>query len=154
LLLSGASFHAAPEVERLRAANNIAGMTEDQLRAQLDAVYASTSWRITAPLRFVSGLIKHRTLPSLRLRQRMRSLLGRAIRNPLFRKAGSAVLRAFPSLREPLHRIARKYASVPASLSPSGLPSAQTEAVLSPQARQILAELRMAHRKSNRTTNR
>jgi hypothetical protein len=129
-------------------------MTEDQMRAELDAVYASTSWRITAPMRFVSGLIKHRTLPALRLRQRLRGLLGRVIRNPLFRKAGSAVLRAFPSLREPLSRLARKYASAPASLSQAGLPSAQSEAVLSLQARQILAEIRQAHRKNNRSASR
>ncbi|MFZ6799394.1 hypothetical protein [Undibacterium sp. Di24W] len=33
-------------------------MTEEQLRDQLDAVYASTSWKITAPLRATSGLFR------------------------------------------------------------------------------------------------
>ncbi|MBC3920286.1 hypothetical protein H8L32_22670 [Undibacterium sp. CY18W] len=33
-------------------------MNEDQLRAELKAVYTSSSWRITAPLRLVSQLLK------------------------------------------------------------------------------------------------
>nr|WP_315484429.1 hypothetical protein [uncultured Undibacterium sp.] len=33
-------------------------MTEEQLRDQLDAVYASTSWKITAPLRVASGVFR------------------------------------------------------------------------------------------------
>lgn len=31
-------------------------MNEEQLRAQLDAIYASTSWRITAPFRWLVRL--------------------------------------------------------------------------------------------------
>lgn len=129
-------------------------MTEDQIRAELDAVYRSTSWRVTAPLRFVGALVKHRTLPAFLPRERVRRLLGRIVRNSMVRKIGSAVLRAFPSWRAPLQRIARKFASVPVSLSPAGLPSAQSEAVLSAQARQILFELRQAHHKSSRNANR
>jgi hypothetical protein len=33
-------------------------MNEDQLRAQLEAVYGSTSWKVTAPLRLFSKCIK------------------------------------------------------------------------------------------------
>jgi hypothetical protein len=33
-------------------------MTNEQLRAQLDAMYASTSWRVTAPLRLVSTVAR------------------------------------------------------------------------------------------------
>ncbi|MFZ6658574.1 hypothetical protein ACO0LH_25325 [Undibacterium sp. TJN19] len=33
-------------------------MNEEQLRAELDAVYASSSWKITAPLRYVVLLLK------------------------------------------------------------------------------------------------
>ncbi|MFZ6768261.1 hypothetical protein ACO0LM_14460 [Undibacterium sp. Di26W] len=33
-------------------------MNEDQLRAELKAVYASSSWKITAPLRMVFQLLK------------------------------------------------------------------------------------------------
>lgn len=33
-------------------------MSEQQLRAELDAVYRSTSWRITAPFRLLVSLIK------------------------------------------------------------------------------------------------
>lgn len=32
-------------------------MNEDQLRVQLEAVYSSTSWKVTAPLRFFSKYI-------------------------------------------------------------------------------------------------
>lgn len=134
----------------------LADMTEDQIRAELDAVYRSTSWRVTAPLRFVGALVKHRTSPAFRPRERVRRLLGRIVRHPAIRKIGSAVLRAFPSWRAPMQRIARKFASAPAptSLGPSGLPSAQSEAVLSAQAKHILAQLRQAHRNSTRNANR
>ena len=33
-------------------------MNEEQLQAELDAVYASSSWKITAPLRYVALLLK------------------------------------------------------------------------------------------------
>lgn len=33
-------------------------MNEDQLRGQLEAVYSSTSWKVTAPLRLFSKCIK------------------------------------------------------------------------------------------------
>lgn len=33
-------------------------MTNEQLRAQLDAMYASTSWRVTAPLRLISTIAR------------------------------------------------------------------------------------------------
>ncbi len=40
-------------------------MTEDQLRAELNAVYASTSWKLTAPLRYAVQLLKSGGLPKL-----------------------------------------------------------------------------------------
>lgn len=41
-------------------------MSEQQLRAELDAVYRSTSWRITAPFRLLVSLIKEpRTIVGL-----------------------------------------------------------------------------------------
>ncbi|MFA9273534.1 MAG: hypothetical protein ACEQSE_01550 [Candidatus Aquirickettsiella gammari] len=47
-------------------------MSEQQLRAELDAVYRSTSWRITAPLRYLSAFVRrsiwHRLTPKVWLR--------------------------------------------------------------------------------------
>ncbi|HTD06468.1 hypothetical protein [Undibacterium sp.] len=43
-------------------------MTEKQLQDQLDAVYASTSWKLTAPLRYCSAMFK--LFPALRTRVR------------------------------------------------------------------------------------
>ena len=40
-------------------------MNEDQLRAELKAVYASSSWKLTAPLRYVVQLLKSGGFPKL-----------------------------------------------------------------------------------------
>ena len=52
---------------------------EDQLRAELDAVYASSSWKITAPLRLFAQMLKRGGWQKLRtdtkkLIQKMRNL--------------------------------------------------------------------------------
>jgi radical SAM protein with 4Fe4S-binding SPASM domain len=46
------------QVERIRgvASNGAGGTTADQLKSELEAVYASTSWRITGPLRALRRL--------------------------------------------------------------------------------------------------
>lgn len=48
-------------------------MNEDQLRAELEAVYASSSWKITAPLRYIVLLLKRGGLS--RLHKDVRALL-------------------------------------------------------------------------------
>jgi len=40
-------------------------MNEEQLRAELKAVYASSSWKLTAPLRYSVELLKSGGLPKL-----------------------------------------------------------------------------------------
>lgn len=40
-------------------------MNEEQLRAELKAVYASSSWKLTAPMRYSVELLKSGGLPKL-----------------------------------------------------------------------------------------
>ncbi|MFZ6711391.1 hypothetical protein [Undibacterium sp. TC9W] len=40
-------------------------MNEEQLRAELKAVYASSSWKLTAPMRYSVELLKNGGLPKL-----------------------------------------------------------------------------------------
>jgi hypothetical protein len=50
-----ASFHAGiPCIARCKAVNRYAETEIDRLRSELDAVLASRSWRLTAPLRWLS----------------------------------------------------------------------------------------------------
>ena len=74
-------------------------MNEEQLRAQLQAVYASKSWRITAPLRsLVAFCIRLKSL--LTHPQRIPGVvLRRARANATLSRYGSLLLRAFPGLR-------------------------------------------------------
>lgn len=81
-------------------------MTEEQLRAQLDAIYASTSWKVTAPLRWLSQIFQKIngifTVPSklFNLFRRMpRAILGKIVSQPLLRQMGLKVLIYFPRLK-------------------------------------------------------
>lgn len=58
-------------------------MSEEQLRAELDAVYASTSWKITAPLRSLTVALANRNV-----RQAIQIVVG-VLRSALQRKKDS-----------------------------------------------------------------
>ena len=101
-------------------------MNEEQLRAELAAVYASRSWRITAPLRAVSSLVSLLLHP----RRLVGAILRWAVQIPLARRVGGSVLRAFPGLRRrvlnhvqhaPVHVSAIAQVTTPAS-QPAAIP--------------------------------
>ena len=75
-------------------------MNNDDKSAELAAVYASKSWRLTAPLRESAAW--------LRL-MHPRSLLGRLVRwagrHPEIRRLGGQFLLRFPTLRERLRQV-------------------------------------------------
>lgn len=80
-------------------------MNEEQLRAQLAAVYASKSWKVTAPLRACMGFL-------LRTRERLlhpRRTLGNGLRRlayqPRIRRLGPFISLHFPALYVRLIRI-------------------------------------------------
>ncbi len=119
-------------------------MTEKQLREQLDAVYTSTSWKITAPLRFFSLLLKSGGWRVISPRKMIFWAVNRIARQPRLRALARNVLRRFPRvacyfrkfiLDNNLHALT------------SYIPTfsvARTEQDLTPHAFAILSELRAA----------
>lgn len=111
-------------------------MNEEQLRAQLNAVYSSTSWRITAPLRTLSGLVRAGKLPRARIKSRIVSILRFLAKSEMVRRIGKRVLSHTPKLRNKLQGLLLQPA-IPTTFvdlsrinSPKNLQSAETEAIL------------------------
>lgn len=123
-------------------------MTEDQLRAELAEVHASTSWRVTAPLRLIGALVKRARFHAARPRRFFRAVLSRMVRSAALRKLGTKVLEPFPFLRDRVRRIALSHMLGPTLSTTVGYPVAETEIELSLPARRVLAELREARRKA------
>jgi hypothetical protein len=118
-------------------------MTEEELKAQLNAVYASTSWRVTAPLRFVGGVARGMIGLFARPRAALREVLKRMARNEAIRRFAVRMLEPFPELKKRIRNSVidqLQYAPQPAV----SLPIMQEEAALSFSAREVLAELRRA----------
>ena len=129
---------------------------------KLQALHASVSWRITAPLRFVGGLFVH---PGVTLRSTVNHAVHRTVetcQGPLSRIM-SAVLRRpklayrinqflmrYPALYQQLLGVARRQGVVPGSpnYTPPGTASRQQVPAalehLTPRARQIYADLKTA----------
>ncbi|MFZ6818651.1 hypothetical protein [Undibacterium sp. Ji22W] len=57
-------------------------MNEKQLRAELEAVYGSISWRITAPLRYFSAFVKRYILRPLSPKVWLRAFVAFVLRRP------------------------------------------------------------------------
>lgn len=80
-------------------------MNEEQLRRQLAEVYSSTSWRITAPLRFLGNLFRRRYRPLAALKRSVFELIRVSSRNELLRRLGRRVFVYFPRLKSSVRRI-------------------------------------------------
>ncbi|MFZ6875210.1 hypothetical protein ACO0LF_24350 [Undibacterium sp. Di27W] len=79
-------------------------MNEKQLRAELDAVYASTSWKVMAPFRYVVGKI----IAIKNTKQSIRSLAGRMIRRavaiPGIKNLALRILVYFPGIERRIRK--------------------------------------------------
>jgi hypothetical protein len=120
-------------------------MTEEKLRAELAALRASTSWRVTAPLRFVGGVARSLNVRKIYPEGFIRGVLHRIINNQFLRRCGARVLESFPR--------ARRFVLVRAQglvLNDGGGSIKDMEAELSLPARKVLTELR---RKVRRRTS-
>ena len=77
-------------------------MNEDQYRAQLEAIYASKSWKITAPLRLIMSLMQR----AITLLADPFSWPGRLLRfaanQPVLRRYGKRFVQTFPHSRNRL----------------------------------------------------
>ena len=125
-------------------------MTEKQLREQLDAVYASTSWRLTAPLRWLVRSLKPSAIRSIAPKRTLAVLIRRVATQPALQRFGQRVLRRFPNTKMRIKRLVLR-SNVSAHGYAPGLPSGAAlgrEANLSPPAQAILRELHsLRHKK-------
>ncbi len=129
-------------------------MNEEQYRAQLEAIYASKSWKITAPLRVMMSFIQR----AIALLSDPPSWPGRLLRfaanQPVLRRYGKLFVQTFPHSRnrllktmnqserviqsKPIHPIA------PTIESPAMLEAAP---VMSVNAYRVLHALKNSHRR-------
>lgn len=125
--------------------------TEAELKAQLDAMRASTSWRITAPLRLLARAMRGEWSQRLRARRLLDALLGRLARSALLRRSVNALLSPFPGLRARVRNAALPHI-VAATARPPLLHRAaapgSAQAQLPRSARRVLADLRAAMRRA------
>ncbi len=81
-------------------------MLEDQLRAELNAVYNSLSWRITAPLRFLSLQVKRLIRLFRSPKQTIKALIHWSLRQPILVSLAKKFFHYFPNLKHRIRRIA------------------------------------------------
>ena len=80
-------------------------MNEKQLRSELDAVYGSTSWRMTAPFRWVSSLVRRYIVRFLFPRRWLSVLISAVLQRPKLVFFIQGFLFRFPRLRERIRRL-------------------------------------------------
>lgn len=127
-------------------------MSEQQLRAELDAVYRSTSWRITAPFRLLVSLIKQpRTILGLP-RRVVRWSIRFVMRQALLNRLAKGVLSFFPNWLERFQQKAQQIRMHEARLAYQAIQlpevvNSENMEHLSPAARDIFSKLKINHQK-------
>lgn len=81
-------------------------MPEDQLRKELDAVYNSLSWRVTAPLRFLSFWVKWLVRILRSPKQACKSMIHWGIRQAWLVTIARKFFTYFPGLKKRLRKFA------------------------------------------------
>ena len=156
------------ELDAVHHANHNHWQLAEARHHTLSAVHRSLSWRITAPLRFVAGLLIH---PGATLRnsanhavhctvetsQRPLSrIMAAVLRRPKLAYRINQFLMRYPGLYQQLLGVARRHGVVPGSphyVAPAAPSPQQVEAGLenlSPHARRIYGDLKTAIEKNKR----
>lgn len=148
--LPGLQWQLAHHAERLAAAE----LRNAQQEQRIVELLGSTSWRVTAPLRWASGnaRLAVRALREGRLagaaRNRARAgllqLVRAVLRRPRLKRAGAAVLARFPALRARLQRAAYQSAMQAPAAQAAALPVPEDVQHLSPRAQHAYQQLQQA----------
>ena len=130
-------------------------MTEEQLRNELRAVYGSTSWRITAPLRAISSLIRGEKTIFHFLKPSLLAIIKFAANRPLLQGLGRIILARLPTLRARVHRALTPVSIAVStnSLFANGIDTVEVDSLkdMSPQALAIYSSMKKAiDNKSNK----
>lgn len=106
----------------------------ETLEKQIQQILASTSWRLTVPVRWAGYKLR---LHKNRLRNILNVLAGKIRRNPQLYRTVNFVLKRIPLLKLTLHRL---------SFSQSMGVQPQTSSIENPRTQQIYYRLKAAHR--------
>jgi SAM-dependent methyltransferase len=134
---------ANERVAQLEARAQKAEAALQQHVARLDAIYASTSWRVTAPLRCVSLAVQavRRNPVKGSVKQALRHAARYVNRRPWLARPALRVLSRFPQLKL---RLARAVSGLELHSTQTTIAIPSDAAHLTPYARQIYANLRSA----------
>lgn len=117
------------------------------MQSRLQAIEASSSWRLTAPLRLVGGWLRSVPRPNLRplLRQTVRPLVTRVTQNEWLRRTLIPLLLRHPALGRRVSTLLAKIKGVPAAdIEPGLSPEQQALRALPVSVRTALADLQRA----------
>jgi O-antigen chain-terminating methyltransferase len=151
---------AEAKAQQAEAKAQQAEKASNERLSELQAVYASTSWKITKPLRFIKRLLvgdyaasgRSAAAVVLKVKQSLRPVLASSIsyvfKHPPLRKVLSSALKAFPLLHARLLAIALNTGVVPRE-SPNAtqmnlVPYGSWSHAMSPRTRQIYQDLKSA----------
>lgn len=107
------------EVHSLRGRLAAEQRTADELRARLHALLRSHSWRITAPVRLVSRVVRREITPTYAVKLAATRLITMAARFRVARTVGGAILRPFPGLRGRVRSVVLGFVPLPTPASAS-----------------------------------
>lgn len=118
-------------------------MNEKQLRAELDAVYGSLSWRLTAPLRLLSLTVRRLGFVLRAPKQAARRIVQKIANHPRLGPLGRRVLNRFPHMKARLRHNMLAPAPVKAvAIATDEKLDPQQLSGLTPSAQQLYHKLR------------
>jgi SAM-dependent methyltransferase len=130
------------ELHNVHQANQHHWQVAEARHQQIQALLNSTSWRVTAPLRWVSSVVRGLGLSTLKPREKvsLQQVAFFVTKHPRLKSVALSVLNRFPGLKSRMVRVITGTPTLP--VQPQNVPS--DVAHLTPRARRIYADLKAA----------